>query len=127
MTEIAIDYGKKRTGFAICLSGVVLPQDPLLDTTWTKIAQRIRTLQSRYDCGTVVLGLPLTSAGKPTEFSHEVELLAEYLTREGFEVELMRETGSTKEAMKQKTNDERDGKRDSLAAAIILKRYLGEP
>ncbi len=127
MTEIAIDYGRKRTGFAICLSGVVLPQDPLVDTTWTMIAQRIRTLQSKYDCGTVVLGLPLTSSGKPTEFSHEVELLAEYLRRKGFEVELIRETGSTKEVKMQKTNKIRDGKRDSLAAAIILKRYLGQP
>ncbi|MCD4847761.1 MAG: RuvX/YqgF family protein [Candidatus Aegiribacteria sp.] len=127
MTEIAIDYGRKRTGFAICLSGVVLPQDPLLDTTWAMIAQRIRTLQSKYDSGTVVLGLPLTSSGKPTELSNEVELLAEYLAREGFEVELIRETGSTKEAITQITDDRRDGKRDSLAAAIILKRYLGQP
>lgn len=126
MTEIAIDYGRKRTGFAICLSGVVLPQDPLTDTTWTMIVKRIRTLQSRYDCGTVVLGLPLTSSGKPTELSSEVEQLAEYLEREGFEIELMRETGSTKEAIMQKTNGSRDGKRDSLAAAIILKRYLGQ-
>jgi putative Holliday junction resolvase len=127
LTEIAIDYGRKRTGFAICLSGVVLPQDPLVDTTWTMIAQRVRNLHSRYDCGTVILGLPLTSSGKPTELSKEVELLAEYLGREGFEVELMRETGSTKEAVTQKTNARRDGKRDSLAAAIILKRYLGQP
>ena len=127
MTEIAIDYGRKRTGFAICLSGVVLPQDPLLDTTWAMIAQRIRTLQSKYDSGPVVLGLPLTSSGKPTELSNAVELLAEYLAREGFEVELIRETGSTKEAITQITDDRRDGKRDSLAAAIILKRYLGQP
>ena len=127
MTEIAIDYGRKRTGFAICLSGVVLPQDPLVDITWTMIVQRIRTLQSKYDCGTVILGLPLTSSGKPTELSNEVELLAEFLHREGFEVKLVRETGSTKEAIAQKTDDTRDGKRDSLAAAIILKRYLGQP
>ena len=127
MAEIAVDYGRKRTGFAICLSGVVLPQDPLLDTTWTMIARRIRTLQSKYDCGTVVLGLPLTPSGKPTELSIEVEKLAEYLEREGFEVELMRETGSTKEAIAQMKNDRRDGKRDSLAAAVILKRYLGQP
>ncbi len=127
MAEIAIDYGRKRTGFAISLSGVVLPQDPLVDTTWTVIAQRIRTLQSEYDCGIVVLGLPLTSEGKPTEFSNEVELLAEFLKHEGFEVELLRETGSTREAIMQRTDDRRDGKRDSLAAAIILKRYLGQP
>ena len=127
MAEIAIDYGRKRTGFAVCLSGVVLPQDPLVDTTWTMIAQRIRILQSKYDCGTVVLGLPLTSAGKPTELSNEVELLAEFLRREGFEVELLRETGSTREAIMQNTDDRRDGKRDSLAAAIILRRYLGQP
>lgn len=127
MAEIAIDYGRKRTGFAISLSGVVLPQDPLVDTTWTMITQRIRTLQSKYDCGTVVLGLPLTSEGKPTELSNEVELLAEFLNSEGFEVELLRETGSTREAIMQKMDDRRDGKRDSLAAAIILKRYLGQP
>jgi len=127
LADIAVDYGRKRTGFAICLAGVVLPQNPLVDTTWTGIVRRIRTLQTEHGCGTVVLGLPLTSAGKPTELSSEVELLSAFLIREGFQVKLQRETGSTREAILNKPDDRRDGKQDSLAAAVILKRYLGQP
>ena len=128
MNEIAVDYGRKRTGFAICLSGVVMPLDPLTETTWNGIVARLKHIQYENAAGTVILGLPLTAEGKPTELSSEVEKLAEYLENDGFVVELVRETGSTAETeVETGMNRQRDGRRDSLAAMIILKRYLGIP
>ena len=128
MNEIAVDYGRKRTGFAICLAGVVLPLPPLVETTWNGIDERLKSIQSENGNGRIILGLPLTAAGKPTELSDEVGKLAEYLTIRGFAVELVRETGSTAETEGEApVINRRDGKRDSLAAMVILKRYLGMP
>lgn len=128
MNEIAIDYGRKRTGFAICISGVVMPLDPLTETTWNGISSRLKHIQHENAAGIVIVGLPLTAGGKHTELSREVEKLAEYLENIGFNVKLVRETSSTIETEGDTgMNHRRDGKRDSLAAMIILKRYLGMP
>ncbi len=128
MNETAVDYGRKRTGFAICLSGVVMPLDPLTDTTWNGIVKRLRQIHAENGAGTVIVGLPLTSGGKSTELSIEVEKLAEYLAKNGFSVKLVRETGSTVEADRVgRMNRLRDGRIDSLAAMVILKRYLDMP
>ncbi|MCD4701583.1 MAG: RuvX/YqgF family protein [Candidatus Aegiribacteria sp.] len=128
MNEIAVDYGRKRTGFAICLVGIVLPLPPLAETTWDSIADRLKHIQNENGSGRIILGLPLTAAGKPTELSDEVEKLSGYLETRGFIVELVRETGSTLETEGDvQVNRRRDGKKDSLAAMIILKRYLGMP
>ena len=85
--DVGIDYGRKRVGLAICISGVVVPQQPLLEPTWDDIASRLR--------------------------------------ERGFEVHLQRETGTTLEARQFRDSSRRDGKTDSLAAAIVLKRFLG--
>ena len=128
MNEIAVDYGRKRTGFAICLAGIVLPLPPLVETTWNGIEERLKNIQSENGTGRIILGLPLSAAGKPTELSEEVGKLAKYLKTGGFIVELVRETGSTAETEGEALfNSRRDGKRDSLAAMVILKRYLGMP
>lgn len=128
MNEIAVDYGRKRTGFAICLVGIVLPLPPLVETTWESIAGRLKHIQNENGNGRIILGLPLTAEGKPTELSDEVAKLSEYLENKGFIVELVRETGSTAETEgEDRVNRRRDGKMDSLAAMVILKRYLGMP
>jgi putative holliday junction resolvase len=125
---IGIDYGRSRTGFAVFVSGVVLPMEPLIDTTWNAIAGRVAEIQSERGTGAVVLGLPLTPSGRRTQLCDEVEALAAFLNDRGFEVELQRETGSTEEAEMQGIgNRARDGRRDSIAAMVILKRYLGMP
>ncbi len=128
MNEIAVDYGRKRTGFAICLVGIVMPLPPLTETTWDSIAGRLQHIQNENGTGRVILGLPLTAEGKPTELSDEVEKLSGYLEKRGFIVELVAETGSTAETEGgAHVTRRRDGKKDSLAAMIILKRYLGIP
>lgn len=128
MAEIGVDYGRARTGFAVHLSGVVLPLDPMLNTTWEGIRKRLESIQGDSGRGPVALGLPLSASGRPTLLSREVEKLAEYLRERGFTVELVVETGTTAEAGRYTAEGgRRDGRLDSGAAMIILKRYLGIP
>lgn len=126
MVPVAVDYGRERTGFAICLSGTVVPLEPLTGSTWNGISKRLKQIGKEQGEGTVVLGLPLTAGGRHTELSREVEGLARYLEKEGFSVELVRETGTTAESViNMDLKRERNGRSDSLAAMVIMKRYLG--
>lgn len=125
MVYIGIDYGRKRTGLAISISGIVMPLDPILNTTWKLIDSRIHELKEEQGEVTVIIGHPLTASGRETELSHEVNDLAGFLQERGHTVEVMRETGTTAEAVELRRNAKRDGRTDSIAAAIILKRYLG--
>jgi putative holliday junction resolvase len=126
MVHIGIDYGRSRTGMAMEGQGVVLPLEPILSSTWEKIAGRLSNLREEQGELLVVLGLPLTPSGRGTELSTETEALAAFLTARGFTVELQRETSSTREAEELRKRS-RDGRTDSVAAAFILKRFLGLP
>ena len=126
MVPVAVDYGRERTGFAIYLSGTVVPLEPLTGSTWSGISERLEKIREEQGEGTVVLGLPLTAGGRHTELSREVEGLTRYLKKEGFNVELVRETGTTAESARDMDiTRERNGRSDSLAAMVIMKRYLG--
>ena len=127
MADVAIDYGSVRTGLALCISQVVLPLEPLLRTTWSGIASRLEEVFSEYGQGLVVLGLPVSASGKPTALSEEVEKLGNWLTEKGFDVRFVNESCSTIEAREIRKGSRRDGRTDSLAAAILLKRYLNLP
>ncbi len=127
MADVAIDYGSVRTGFALCVSQVVLPLEPLLRTTWSRIASRLEEVFSEYGQGMVVLGLPTSASGGRTALSQEVEMLGDWLTDKGFDVRLVNENRSTVEAREIRKGSRRDGRIDSLAASILLKRYLNLP
>jgi RNase H-fold protein (predicted Holliday junction resolvase) len=101
-----------------------------MDGRWSAVLGRLRALAVDHGSGTVVLGLPLSASGKPTELSIEVEALASWLRAEGLEVVLETETGTTAEALGQGMRDRRDGRLDSVAASVLLERYLarsGQP
>ena len=127
MADVAIDYGSVRTGFAFCVSQIVLPLEPLLRTTWSGIASRLEEVFGEYGPGLVVLGLPLNASGGETALSQEVEKLGSWLTDKGFDVRLVNERCSTAEAREIRKGIRRDGRIDSLAASILLKRYLNLP
>jgi putative Holliday junction resolvase len=127
MGDVAVDYGRKRTGFAVIVEGVVLPQEPLRQTTWSGISGRLAAMFAEFGPGTVVLGLPLSASGGETDLSGEVRELAGWLESEGFQVELLSEVRSTSEALELRPGDRRNGTTDSIAAAVLLRRYLNLP
>lgn len=124
MNEIAIDYGTKRVGVAVNLRGVVIPLPTLEGLSWTSLCARLKDIQRENGSGPVVLGLPLTGQGKETALCTEVRKFAVFLEERGFDVKLTRETGSTMEARTGSRNMS-GANLDSLAASVILKRYLG--
>jgi putative holliday junction resolvase len=126
MVYLGIDYGRKRTGIAVRLEGLVLPLDPVAGGQ-TDVICRIGELRDSHGSITVVIGLPLSAAGKPTELSAEVEVFAERLRDLGHTVALVKEAGTTAEAFMQRGKTDRKGRIDSLAACEILKRYLNIP
>ncbi len=123
MVLIGVDYGRKKTGFAVFREGLVLPLDAVFGT-WSKIRGKLEELTGGEDDCKVVLGLPLSSTGKPTELSLEVEKLSEWLIESGYSVELINEVGSSAAAVLLLGKKDRKGQVDSLAACEILKRYL---
>ncbi len=120
---VGLDYGRKKTGFAIFLEGVVLPAGAVFGS-WNKILRKLEELAVRHDDIEIVLGLPLSAQGKPTELSLEVEKFAERLKESGYSVELVNEAGSSAAAVKLMGKKDRKGHVDSLAACEILRRYL---
>ncbi len=107
------------------MEGVPLPQDPVLGGGWRAILERLETLRSERGVTRVVLGLPLTAGGRPTELSDEVGSLSEAIAAAGFEVVTIPEAGTTAEASGLPGRRSRSsGRTDSLAALIILERYL---
>lgn len=123
MILVALDYGKKRTGLAVFVGGMVLPRE-FIQGSWTNIINRLESMQQEFEEIEIVLGLPLSALGKATELSLEVELFAEKLKMTGFCVHLVNENRSTIVAKQLIGKKDRKGRIDSVAACEILKRYL---
>ena len=123
MVFVGLDYGTKKTGFAVFREGLVLPGETVFGS-WGKILDKIQELAGRYDAVKIILGLPLSASGKPTELSLEVEKFAEWLKESGYTVEMVNEVGSSAVAGRLLGKKDRKGHIDSLAACEILKRYL---
>lgn len=116
-----------RTGIAALIGGLAIPLDPLVGEDWSGLLERMRALMSEHGEGPVVLGLPLSAFGRHTALSREVERLAAYLAGAGLDVVLESEVGTSAEARDAGVKDRRDGRFDSAAAAVLLKRHLGMP
>jgi RNase H-fold protein (predicted Holliday junction resolvase) len=107
------------------MGGVAIPLPPETGGGWAALERRLAGAMEEFGFEKVVLGLPLSAAGRPTELSSEVEGLARRLRELGYEVVLLSEVGSTAEARALPgRRRRRSGKTDSLAALIILERYL---
>ncbi len=123
MVLVGLDYGRKRTGLAVFVEGMVLPRE-FIKGTWTNIITRLESMQQEFEKIEIVLGLPLSALGKSTELSLEVELFAEKLKSIGFCVHLVNENRSSIVAKQLIGKKDRKGRIDSVAACEILKRYL---
>jgi len=140
---LAIDYGKKRLGLALCDESGVTSR-PF--ATWTRTNRRrdlarLRDLVRQEVVRRIVVGLPLHLDGSPSEMSEEVKRFSERLRKAlGIPVDLMDERLSSWEAKQTiSARDSRgpvrrgsqgriESKRktplDDVAAAIILRDYL---
>ena len=126
MKLASIDVGLKRIGVAICLDGtVVIPQNAILRKNRNQAARDVNTFLKEWEIEKLIVGLP-----KDAESSEEMERRIQHfvsLLELDIPVEYQDEQSSSIEA-KELTmgvfKHKKDGKIDSIAAKIILERWL---
>ncbi len=128
MLKIAsIDVGLKRIGCAICLDQkTVIPQSAIIRKNRDQAAREIDEFLKEYDINTLVVGLPKggeSSDEMQRRIEHFVSLL-EY-DKALFYQDEYGSSYEAKELMRGVVKQKRDGKIDSIAAKIILERWLG--
>jgi putative Holliday junction resolvase len=126
MRLASIDVGLKRIGVAICLDGsIVLPQNAILRKNRNQAARDIHTFLKEWEIEKLIVGLPKGGSSEEEmerRIKHFVSLLK--LT---IPVAYQDEQGSSFEAKELTMGDfkhKKDGRLDSIAAKIILERYL---
>jgi len=126
MKLASIDVGLKRIGVAICLDGkIAVPQNAILRKNRNQAARDINTFLQEWEIEKLVVGLPL-DADNSEEMQRRIEHFVSLLEL-SIPVAYQDEQNSSVEA-KELTmgvfKHKRDGKIDSIAAKIILERYL---
>ena len=123
MSIMAIDVGLKRIGVALAVGQTVMPQTPVLRKNRNQAARDVSAVLREYGAKKLVVGVPLGGSSEDEmrrRIAHFVSLL-EFDGEVVYQVEAM----SSFDASEIYAEDRRDGRLDSIAAMIILKRYLG--
>jgi putative Holliday junction resolvase len=119
----SIDIGLKRIGVAICVgSNIVTPKDPILRKNRNQAAREVNAFLKEWDIKKLIVGFPSSSEDMQKRIAHFVNLLELEIP-----FEYQEENMSSIEAenmMKGEIKYKRDGRIDSLAAKIILERFL---
>lgn len=123
MKLACLDVGLKRIGVAICVgSDIVTPQNAILRKNRNQAANEVNSFLKEWEIEKLIVGYPSASEEMQIRIQHFVKLLN--LT---IPFELQEENMSSVEAedlMKGNIKYKRDGRVDSIAAKIILERYL---
>ena len=123
MSIMAIDVGLKRIGVALAVGQTVMPQTPVLRKNRNQAARDVSTVLREYGAKKLVVGVPLGGSSED-EMRRRIEHFVSLLEFDG-EVVYQDEAMSSFEASEIYAESRRDGRLDSIAAMIILKRYLG--
>jgi putative Holliday junction resolvase len=122
----SIDIGLKRIGVALCLaSDIVTPQDAILRKNRNQASKDVSTFLKEWEIDTLVVGVPKGGSSED-EMQRRIEHFISLLDFDK-DVIYIDEYGTSmeaKEMMQGVTKQKRDGKVDSLAAKLILERYL---
>jgi len=128
MKIAALDVGLKRIGVAFCFDGkVVFPQNAIIRRGRKQAAKEVSDLLKEWQIEKIVVGLPKGGSSEE-EMERRIKHFISLLDIEGIEVEYIDESFSSyeaKEQMRGVIKQKRDGRIDSIAAKIILERYLG--
>ena len=123
MSIMAIDVGLKRIGVALAVGQTVMPQTPVLRKNRNQAARDVSAVLREYGGKKLVVGVPLGGSSED-EMRRRIAHFVSLLEFDG-EVVYQDEAMSSFEASEIYAEDRRDGRLDSIAAMIILKRYLG--
>ncbi len=126
MKLASIDVGLKRIGVAISLDGkTALPQSAILRKNRNQAARDVNSFLKEWEIEKLVVGLPRggsSEAEMERRIRHFVSLLdlsipVTYIDEQGSSYEAKELTAGT-------FRHKKDGRIDSVAAQIILERYL---
>lgn len=126
MRYAAIDVGLKRIGVAVSDGKVIFPQNAILRKNRNQAARDVDAFLKEWEVKYLVVGLPKGGASE-AEMERRIRHFVSLLSFSG-EVAYQDEYGTSaeaKERMQGVVRQKRDGKVDSIAAQIILERYLG--
>lgn len=128
---LGIDYGETNIGLAFGRAGLVTPLRVVPGKNPHTAVSQIARVMKEYSISRVVMGLPLTLAGKETPESLKVRQFAKLLrSKIKMPIEFINEFSTSKEATKvmlnQGVSQKRRQTKDHYSAAIILKRYFRE-
>lgn len=118
---ICVDVGLKRIGIAFGFRGVAMPLSPILRKNRNQAASDLAKILSEYDAKILVVGVP-KGGDSEDEMRRRISHFISLVNFNG-DIVYQDEAFSSFEA-NELANDGRDGKFDSIAAMIILKRYL---
>jgi len=128
MKLASIDVGLKRIGVAICLDGnIVIPQNAILRKNRNQAARDVKTFLEEWEIEKLIVGLP-----KDAESSDEMERrIKHFVSLLDLQIEVVyQDEQSSSIESKELTmgvfKHKKDGKLDSIAAKIILERWLGQ-
>jgi putative Holliday junction resolvase len=122
----SIDVGLKRIGVAISLGrSIVVPKDAILRKNRDQASREVSSFLKEWEIDSLVVGIPLGGSSED-EMRRRIEHFVSLLDFSGdiFYQDEASSSMEAKELMIGITRQKRDGKIDSLAAKIILERYL---
>ena len=126
MKLASIDVGLKRIGVAICLDqSIVIPQNAILRKNRNQAARDVNIFLKEWEIEKLIIGLPKDAASSEEmerRIKHFVSLLdldipVAYQDEQSSSIE-------AKELTQGIFKHKKDGKIDSIAAKIILERWL---
>ncbi|MDX9795467.1 MAG: Holliday junction resolvase RuvX [Arcobacteraceae bacterium] len=119
----SIDVGLKRIGVALCLhENIVTPQPAILRKNRNQAAHDVNTFLKEWEIDKLIVGFPSSSEDTQNRIKHFVNLLELKIPYEFQEENLS--SIEAEELIKGEIKHKRDGRIDSIAAKIILERYL---
>lgn len=127
MKIACIDVGLKRIGVAICLDNkIVLPQNAILRKNRNQAAHDIKLFLNEWKIEKLIVGLPLYGSSSE-EMGRRIKHFVSLLELDDIEIIYQDEQNSSFEAKELTAGvfkHSKDGRIDSMAASIILERYL---
>jgi putative Holliday junction resolvase len=126
MRYLAIDLGLKRIGLALSLdSKIVIPIEAIIRKNRNQASNEVKKVLDEWKIDKIVVGIPLGGSSQE-EMQKRIEHFIKLLQTDK-EVIYQDESGTSveaKELIKGEMKHIKDGRIDSIAAMLILKRYL---
>ena len=126
MKYLAIDLGLKRIGLAYSAhKDIITPLSAIIRKNRNQAADEVKKALKEWDIQAIVVGIPLGGSSED-EMRRRIKHFMNLVDFSG-DVLFQDEAGSSLEAqalMRGEMKQIRDGRVDSLAAMIILQRYL---